>query len=290
MSNIQVGEFSRDYSDLKPVLRRSNWVIYSYAGKKRCFFKPNFIFNNAVSISSKKALKDRVSRTSLTLKNKSIFLHIFMCFGGWYLNEVWMTEEESTGFFTFLYLRAILSLHSQSYIPFFMVIILFPTHPVSTLLDSIYPTPVGSRQEPWVFSSFFCPLVSFEATLFKQLWHFAHFVPLNAQGNFRHASSGRLVSREELMTILSRLAGLHIRALYFTETQRLTLGEVGLEEATSHGSGSVALSVEMCACPPQYTGDSCQVGTFHTVPLSPVFCPQLYIVLELARGAGWLLK
>ncbi|OWK59737.1 Laminin subunit alpha-3 [Lonchura striata] len=78
------------------------------------------------------------------------------------------------------------------------------------------------------------------------------------EGSFRHAGSGKLVSREELMTILSRLDGLHIRALYFTETQRLTLGEVGLEEATGEGSGSIAHSVEVCACPPEYAGDSCQ--------------------------------
>ncbi|XP_010131481.1 PREDICTED: laminin subunit alpha-3, partial [Buceros rhinoceros silvestris] len=78
------------------------------------------------------------------------------------------------------------------------------------------------------------------------------------EGNFRHASSNNLVSREELMIILSRLDGLYIRGLYFTETQRLTLGEVGLEEATSAGSGSVAYSVETCSCPPEYTGDSCQ--------------------------------
>lgn len=70
--------------------------------------------------------------------------------------------------------------------------------------------------------------------------------------------------------VLSRLDGLHIRALYFTETQRLTLGEVGLEEATSEGSGSVAHSVETCSCPPQYAGDSCQVGSarLQTAPLS----------------------
>ncbi|NWT47124.1 LAMA3 protein, partial [Chroicocephalus maculipennis] len=78
------------------------------------------------------------------------------------------------------------------------------------------------------------------------------------EGNFRHASSNDPVSREELMMILSRLEGLHIRGLYFTETQRLTLGEVGLEEATSAGSGSVAHSVETCSCPPEYVGDSCQ--------------------------------
>ncbi|XP_064511147.1 laminin subunit alpha-3 isoform X2 [Pseudopipra pipra] len=78
------------------------------------------------------------------------------------------------------------------------------------------------------------------------------------EGNFRHASSNNPVSREELMIVLSRLDGLHIRGLYFTETQRLTLGEVGLEEATSAGSGSIAYSVETCSCPPEYTGDSCQ--------------------------------
>ncbi|XP_069587314.1 laminin subunit alpha-3 [Ranitomeya imitator] len=78
------------------------------------------------------------------------------------------------------------------------------------------------------------------------------------ESNFRHASSNSLVSREELMMILSRLESLQIRALYFTETQRLTLGEVGLEDVTMSGSGRVALNVEICACPPEYTGDSCQ--------------------------------
>uniref|UniRef100_A0A8B9U3T3 Laminin subunit alpha 3 n=1 Tax=Anas zonorhyncha TaxID=75864 RepID=A0A8B9U3T3_9AVES len=78
------------------------------------------------------------------------------------------------------------------------------------------------------------------------------------EGNFRHASSNNRVSREELMIILSRLDGLHIRGLYFTETQRLTLGEVGLEVTTSTGSGSIAYNVETCSCPPEYSGDSCQ--------------------------------
>lgn len=64
------------------------------------------------------------------------------------------------------------------------------------------------------------------------------------------------------MTILSRLDGLHIRGLYFTESQRLTLGEVGLEEASGTGTGNIAYNVETCSCPPQYVGDSCQVGDF----------------------------
>ncbi|KAF7246414.1 Laminin subunit alpha-3 [Varanus komodoensis] len=81
---------------------------------------------------------------------------------------------------------------------------------------------------------------------------------LNVQGNFRHAGSNNLVSREELMMVLSRLEGLQIRGLYFTESQRLTLGEVGLEEATNTGNGEVAYNVETCSCPPEYVGDSCQ--------------------------------
>lgn len=83
---------------------------------------------------------------------------------------------------------------------------------------------------------------------------------LNVQGNFRHASSNSLVSREELMMVLSRLDGLRIRGLYFTESQRLTLGEVGLEEVSNAGNGIVAFDVETCSCPPEYMGDSCQVG------------------------------
>lgn len=62
------------------------------------------------------------------------------------------------------------------------------------------------------------------------------------------------------MMVLSRLQGVHLRGLYFTETQRLTLSGVGLEEASETGSGRQAQNVEMCACPSDYTGDSCQVG------------------------------
>ncbi|KAM5304312.1 laminin subunit alpha-3 isoform 1-T1 [Glossophaga mutica] len=78
------------------------------------------------------------------------------------------------------------------------------------------------------------------------------------EGNFRHARSGAPVAREELMTLLSRLEDVRLRGLYFTETQRLTLSGVGLEEASDTGSGRRAHRVETCACPPDYTGDSCQ--------------------------------
>ncbi|XP_060941018.1 laminin subunit alpha-3-like isoform X2 [Limanda limanda] len=78
------------------------------------------------------------------------------------------------------------------------------------------------------------------------------------EGNWRHAITNKPVSREELMMVLARLADLRIRALYFTQSQRLSLGEVGFEEATNTGTGSPGNNVEYCSCPPQYTGDSCE--------------------------------
>ncbi|KAM7127014.1 laminin subunit alpha-3 isoform 1-T1 [Molossus nigricans] len=78
------------------------------------------------------------------------------------------------------------------------------------------------------------------------------------EGNFRHTRSRAPVTREELMTVLSGLEDVRLRGLYFSETQRLSLSGVGLEEASATGSGRRAHHVEMCACPPVYTGDSCQ--------------------------------
>uniref|UniRef100_A0A673CU24 Laminin subunit alpha 3 n=1 Tax=Sphaeramia orbicularis TaxID=375764 RepID=A0A673CU24_9TELE len=78
------------------------------------------------------------------------------------------------------------------------------------------------------------------------------------EGNWRHAGTNRPVSREELMMVLASLVGLRVRALYFTQSQRLSLGEVGLEEATNTGTGGPGNTVEDCSCPPEYTGDSCE--------------------------------
>ncbi|XP_072543376.1 laminin subunit alpha-3 isoform X2 [Salminus brasiliensis] len=78
------------------------------------------------------------------------------------------------------------------------------------------------------------------------------------EGNFRHSGTNRPVSREEFMRLLSRLEAVWIRALYFSQSQRLSVGEVGMEEASLTGSGGPASTVEVCSCPPQYTGDSCQ--------------------------------
>ncbi|XP_053349425.1 laminin subunit alpha-3 isoform X3 [Clarias gariepinus] len=78
------------------------------------------------------------------------------------------------------------------------------------------------------------------------------------EGNFRHSGTNRPVSRAELMRVLARLEAIWIRALYFRHTQRLSVGEVGLEVASRVGTGAPAGTVEVCSCPPEYTGDSCQ--------------------------------
>ncbi|KAL7875637.1 hypothetical protein AOLI_G00106000 [Acnodon oligacanthus] len=78
------------------------------------------------------------------------------------------------------------------------------------------------------------------------------------ESNFRHSGTNRPVSREDLMHALSRLEAVWIRALYFSQSQRLSIGDVGMEEASLTGSGGPASTVEVCSCPPQYTGDSCQ--------------------------------
>uniref|UniRef100_A0AAV2JTK7 Laminin subunit alpha-3-like n=1 Tax=Knipowitschia caucasica TaxID=637954 RepID=A0AAV2JTK7_KNICA len=81
------------------------------------------------------------------------------------------------------------------------------------------------------------------------------------EGNWRHAGNNKPVSRQELMMVLASLVGLRIRALYFTQTQRLSLGDVGLEEASDSGTGGAGNTVEKCSCPVQYSGDSCE-GSF----------------------------
>lgn len=100
------------------------------------------------------------------------------------------------------------------------------------------------------------------------------------QGNWRHAINNRPVSREELMVVLARLLGVRIRALYFTQTQRLSLGEVGLEETSPEGTGGPGNTVEQCSCPPQYAGGSCEVGT-----ASPCSC--VCGAVLLSGGRGW---
>nr|XP_020464725.1 laminin subunit alpha-5 [Monopterus albus] len=78
------------------------------------------------------------------------------------------------------------------------------------------------------------------------------------EGSFRHAQTGNSVSREELMMVLVSLESLQIRALHSQSAHSVSLQGAVLEGAESLPSGRHANNVEICMCPANYLGDSCQ--------------------------------
>lgn len=89
------------------------------------------------------------------------------------------------------------------------------------------------------------------------------------QGNFRHTETHSSVSREELMMVLAGLELLHIRALFSKISSAASLRKVVLEVAGPGGGGPPASNVELCMCPANYLGDSCQVRQQGRVPVCP---------------------
>ncbi|XP_072098440.1 laminin subunit alpha-5 isoform X1 [Mobula birostris] len=78
------------------------------------------------------------------------------------------------------------------------------------------------------------------------------------ESNFRHAQTHNPVSREEMMMVLASLGDLQIRALHSQLAKLVTLRNVILEQASDFGDGDAASNVEICLCPANYVGDSCQ--------------------------------
>ncbi|XP_032317404.1 laminin subunit alpha-5 isoform X1 [Camelus ferus] len=78
------------------------------------------------------------------------------------------------------------------------------------------------------------------------------------EGNFRHMETHNAVSREELMMVLAGLEQLQLRALFSQTSSAVSLRRVALEVASEAGGGPPASSVELCMCPANYRGDSCQ--------------------------------
>ncbi|XP_029467612.1 laminin subunit alpha-5 isoform X2 [Rhinatrema bivittatum] len=78
------------------------------------------------------------------------------------------------------------------------------------------------------------------------------------ESNFRHTRTHNPVSREELMMVLSKLQQLHIRALNAQSSSSVSLRRVVLEVASETGLGHKASNMELCMCPANYRGDSCQ--------------------------------
>ncbi|XP_021110870.1 laminin subunit alpha-5 isoform X2 [Heterocephalus glaber] len=81
---------------------------------------------------------------------------------------------------------------------------------------------------------------------------------LLVEGNFRHTETHNAVSREELMMVLAGLEQLQIRSLFSKVSLAVSLRRVMLEVASEVGRGPPASSVELCMCPANYRGDSCQ--------------------------------
>ncbi|XP_028307698.1 laminin subunit alpha-5 isoform X2 [Gouania willdenowi] len=78
------------------------------------------------------------------------------------------------------------------------------------------------------------------------------------EGSFRHAQTGNSVSREELMMVLVGLESLQIRALHSQSSHSVSLRGAVLEGAENLQTGRHANNVEICTCPSNYLGDSCQ--------------------------------
>lgn len=72
--------------------------------------------------------------------------------------------------------------------------------------------------------------------------------------------------------VLAGLEQLHIRALFSQTSSAVSLRRVALEVAGEVGGGPPASNVELCMCPANYLGDSCQVrgaGSLRCLPRSP---------------------
>lgn len=61
------------------------------------------------------------------------------------------------------------------------------------------------------------------------------------------------------MMVLAGLEQLQIRALFSQTSASVSLRRVALEVASKAGRGPPASNVELCMCPANYRGDSCQV-------------------------------
>lgn len=62
------------------------------------------------------------------------------------------------------------------------------------------------------------------------------------------------------MMVLASLEQLQIRALFSQISSSIFLRRVILETVTDSAVGIRASNVELCLCPANYRGDSCQVG------------------------------
>ncbi|XP_054634283.1 basement membrane-specific heparan sulfate proteoglycan core protein isoform X11 [Dunckerocampus dactyliophorus] len=88
------------------------------------------------------------------------------------------------------------------------------------------------------------------------------------EDNWQH-SSGRQVSREELLMTLANLDSISIRTIYDNHMVSVALSDIVMDTTTvEFSTRGHAKDVEECRCPPGYTGLSCQMCSsgFERVP------------------------
>lgn len=71
----------------------------------------------------------------------------------------------------------------------------------------------------------------------------------------------RPASRADLLSVLSNLKSILIRATLYDIVRETSISDVTLDTAVAEASGENAESVEKCRCPSGYSGTSCEVIT-----------------------------
>ncbi|XP_076684002.1 terribly reduced optic lobes isoform X2 [Andrena cerasifolii] len=85
-------------------------------------------------------------------------------------------------------------------------------------------------------------------------------VPLR-ESEWRRLTTGgpRVASRVDLMTVLSNLEAILVRASHSERMTATYISDISMDTAVEHQTGNRrAVQVEVCRCPPGYTGTSCE--------------------------------
>ncbi|XP_074594778.1 laminin subunit alpha [Brevipalpus obovatus] len=80
------------------------------------------------------------------------------------------------------------------------------------------------------------------------------------EGNFKDIQDSLPVTRPRLMAILVNLEAIYLRASYFNTISKASLQSFSMDSASDIevANGQIASRVEVCTCPPNYQGTSCE--------------------------------
>ena len=85
-------------------------------------------------------------------------------------------------------------------------------------------------------------------------------VPLKETAGWRHLEASSPASREDLLSVLSDVAAILIRASFTDEMEATYIKKVSLDDAVRHYTpNGLVMEVEECRCPMGYEGLSCEV-------------------------------